>query len=571
MNPSPSTGLFRRAAFGTIVVAALVLTGLQFLLPPGAVWITDNGNKYILMRNFIAHGSATVVNPAAEIDPGNRFFPDGDFHFKELGGGYRSVYPEFFSVLTIPFYRLFGERGVAVLPILGTLALLSCFLALLHLLRIPPFWAAGLGLGLVFATPFAFYSQLFWEMTMGCALLCGALLALFHRKFLLTGILLGLGLWLREEFYFASAALGAAWLLTAEPKHRIREFSRIVLGAIPPAAALWILQWYQSGHILGLHGALYYTHNTSGNAPTLLEQLFGALPEAYGFYFFSHITQQKWLAMAPILPAVCGAFPRIRSHAALKTGIFFAAALAYFALAREMSQTPAGMVGMAVGLFPALPLAAGFWLNWRPLCCRGARRIRLLGWFVLIYVLLLPPFLTRSDIGVIWSARHFLFVVPFLVALSAIGILRLGVTRKRMLQLGAVLTVAAALLLEFSGIQKLKDVATEGAAVTDVIRATPGRVVLSDVFFLPEQTPQLFFERQWLYIKSGKDIPKLLELLRSHKVDEFTLILSPYWRTIDEASLRLLLEATPPTREIRRLKGEKSGFLEFFIVECRLQ
>lgn len=559
-------------AFGTVAAAALILIGLHFLLPPNPVWITDNGNKYILMRNFIAHGSATVVNPAREIDPENRFFPDGDFHFKEFdGGGYRSVYPEFFSILTVPFFLLFGERGVAVLPILGTLALLSCFLALLRLLRIPPFWAAPLGLGLVFATPFAFYSLLFWEMTMGCALLCGAVLALLHRKFLLAGILLGIGLWLREEFYFASAALGAAWLLTAEPKHRVREFSRLVLGAIPPAVALWLLQWYQSGHILGLHGALYYTHNTSGNTPTLLEQLFGALPEAYGFYFFSHTTSHKWLPAAPVLLLAGGALPRIRSCAVFKRGILLAAGIAYLALAWEMNRTPAGMVGMAVGLFPALPLAAGFWLNWRPLCCRGVRRIRLMGWFVLIYALLLPPFLTRSDIGVIWSARHFLFVVPFLLALSAIGVRRMGFSRQRLIQLGAILIAAAALLLEFDGIRKLKTVAGEGAAVTRAIRATPGEVVLSDVFFLPEQTPQLFFERKWLFIKSGADIPELLELLRASRVREFTLVLSPYWRQIDDDALRILLKAAPPTREIRRLKGEKSGFLEFFIVECRLQ
>ncbi len=567
MNPAAAG--YRKTLLLTTAVCGVLLLIRFFQLPPGAVWITDNGNKYILMRNVLEHGSASVENPARELDPAGEFFPDGGFHFHRVNGAWRSVYPEFFSVLTIPFYWLFGERGVAFLPILGTLAVLSCFLALLSCYgRFHP--AAGFGLGflLVFATPFVFYSLIFWEMTTACALLAGAVLAVLNRKFLLGGLLLGCGIWLREELYFAAAALGIALLLT-EKQHRCRTVPALASGALIVVAGLWILQWMQSGHILGLHGSLYYTHNTGGNAPTLLQQLSGGV-QGYLFYFAGHITTRKWLLLLSALPVIAGAFPRFRSAFKLKACVLAASGISSFVLALELGQMPAGAAGMAVGVIPALPLAAGFFLNWRPLC--RCRRTRMLTYSVLIYTLLLPPFLTRSDIGVIWSARHFLFAVPFFLCLAAVGLRKMGILHSRLLSIAVIPAVAAAMLLELHvGFPALKAVAQESAAATQAIRQTHGDAVVSDVFFLPEQTPQLFFERKWFFVKSGDRIPELIEIFKKQNIRDFTLVLSPKWRVIGDAELKLLLDAAPSLREIRHLPGRESGFLELLIAECRLQ
>ena len=471
-------------------------------------------------------------------------------------------------MLTIPFCRLFGARGVAVLPILGTLAVLGCFLALLPGGRFPARAAPMLGAVLLFATPFAFYSLTFWEMTCGCAFLCGAVLAAARRRYLLCGVLIGAGLWLREELYFAGAALAAALWFTAG-KERRRAAAMLALGALPFAAALWLTQWVQSGHILGLHGALYYTHNTDGDAPSLAKQLAGALA-GYRFYGFGHIAP-RILLIAPALLIAGGALPRCRAMFRAKTGVLIGAGLSFLLLTLAVLRLPAGAAGLSVGLIPSLPVAAGFWLNWRPLSGRGNPQTRLLACFVLFYTLLLPPFLTRSDIGVIWGPRHFLFTVPFLLLLSAEGVRRMGARRSRAVQTGIVLTLAAAFGLEFHGLQMLHAVSGESAEITAAIRETPGETVVSDVFFLPEQTPELFFERKWLFVKSSSQIPELLAVLRAGKVREFTLVLSPTRRRIDDAHLQMLLTAAPPTRPVRELPGRKSGFLALLIAECRLQ
>ena len=97
--------------------AFLLLLGCAFVLKPGAVWITDNGNKYIMMRNF-AKGEGTVIK---HVFP--ELFPTGGFHFIKVPGGAVSFYFEYLSFITVPFYKLFGERGTLVFPLLATLLL----------------------------------------------------------------------------------------------------------------------------------------------------------------------------------------------------------------------------------------------------------------------------------------------------------------------------------------------------------------------------------------------------------------------------------------------------------------
>ena len=87
-----------------MAAAAVLWTGLlavagSWFLPPDAFWITDGGNKWMVLVNFLRHGTAEMVNPAAALDPDNRLFPDAVFHFQMWGGAVRSVFPEIFPVV----------------------------------------------------------------------------------------------------------------------------------------------------------------------------------------------------------------------------------------------------------------------------------------------------------------------------------------------------------------------------------------------------------------------------------------------------------------------------------------
>lgn len=552
--------------------AFLLLLVQAVLLPPGAVWITDNGNKQMVLENLVRHGTPAMGNPAAELDPGNRFFPDGNFHFRIEEGRIRSIYPEFFSALALPGYRLFGEAGLWILPVGGTLAVLALFLALIAWFGLPPRVEALLAGLLLCGSPLFFYSGTFWEMTAAAAFPPAALLAARKRRWLLAGLLLGAGLWLREEFYLIALASGIA-ALVFYPK----EWKRCLLfgaGFLALAVPLWIYNFAVYGHLLGLHGALYYTHNVEG-APTLAERIAG-LFEGFFVYLWKFNSGNPetawyyWVALTPMFLLPAAGF--LRGAERLKAGVAWAAVAAWAFLLWLYWTNPAPLfaAGLTVGFVTSSPLLAGFFLHWRNLLGRGPRPRRAVTLAALLYCLALPLVLTRSDIGIIWGARHYLLIFPVLFALGLIGFARLGWRRRPAL---AAAIAAAALALQATGIRLLFTAAEDAAEVQSTVAALEPRVVVSDVFFLPEMTPLLFFDKQWLYLGRDGRVDELLFALRGGGVKRFTLILSasPQFRQLSDAGLARLLKAAPPAAEPFRLRTSGKGFLDLMIVECRLQ
>lgn len=552
-------------------VAGLLLLLQAALLPAGAVWVTDNGNKFIILENLLRNGSVAIAYPAAEIDPGRRFFPDGNFHFQRHCGRIVSVYPEFFSALALPGYRLFGAVGLWLLPVGGTLAVLALFLALLP--KYGPGWKLEAGLAglLLCGSPLLFYSGTFWEMTAATAFPLAALLAARRRRLLAAGLLLGLGLWLREEFYLIALAAGIAALFFYPKEWRrcVPFGAGFLLAAIP----LWIYNLVNYGHILGLHGALYYTHNAEG-VPTLAERI-GGVFEGFYLYLFRFESgwpgvETGWIPLVPmflLLAAGAVRSARIKLWAAW----IAAAGWAFLFWRFWCNPFPVLASGVTVGFVTSSPLLAGFFLMWRNLLTRGPRPLRMVTLAALLYCLALPVVLTRSDIGLIWGARHYLPVYPLLFVLSFAGFARLGWLRRQRL-LTAVL-IGATLVLQAVGIRALFGVAEDAARAEATIGALEPRVVVSDLFFLPEMTPRLFFAKQWLYVKNDTELRELTGLLREKGIDRFTLVLSalPGFRQVGDRALAEFLEMAPLSAEPYRLPAPGSGFMTLLIGECRLQ
>jgi len=89
---------------------------------------------------------------------------------------------------------------------------------------------------------------------------------------------------------------------------------------------------------------------------------------------------------------------------------------------------------------------------------------------------------------------------------------------------------------------------SQAARAEATIGALEPRVVVSDLFFLPEMTPRLFFARQWLYVKNDTELRELAGLLREKGIDRFTLVLSalPGFRQVGDRALAEFLETAPP-------------------------
>ena len=115
--------------------------------------------------------------------------------------------------------------------------------------------------------------------------------------------------------------------------------------------------------------------------------------------------------------------------------------------------------------------------------------------------------------------------------------------------------------------------AEDAARAEATIGALEPRVVVSDLFFLPEMTPRLFFAKQWLYVKNDTELRELTGLLREKGIDRFTLVLSalPGFRQVGDRALAEFLEMAPLSAEPYRLPAPGSGFMTLLIGECRLQ
>ena len=543
---------FRTAAVNT-VIALGVLALLSLALPGLPQWITDNGNKYIVMRNFAEHGTTAIEHPAPE------FFPDGNFHFVRHRGKIRSFYPEYYPVLASYPFRLFGERGVVWLSMLGAAAAAGV-LSLALKKRLP---AAGL---LVFATPLLFFSFLLWEMSWSVCFAAAAWLLLLKKKPVLAGAVLGASLLLREEAYFLVFAFAAALVCGREFKSALRTCA----GFLAAALWIWLYQYLAFGHIFGLHGGTYYLNNLPGAANPLVRQL-RMLPWNYWHHLlrFAPFSSPylNWLCLAPILSAVAAGALMDRKWDNSKRTIAFAALAGWGALVLATVATcrDDGIAFRAAGitgLIATNPLFLHFYLNWRRMWSHRSRAIRLSARIASIYILLVPPLLTVNDIGLIYGARHFMAIMPILLFLS----LRVPGIKAAPRLIPAVLSV----LLQSASLVMLFEVSAEAAELEKKL-SFPGGTLVTDAFFLPEQTPQLFFGMTVLELGDGS-VDKLIAYLRQQREREFTLVLSNRYRSIGDAGVMKLLDAAPPVAEPTRFDRKPgSGFMDLYILRCRLK
>jgi len=539
-----AAGFCRRNPVPAAMLLAFALLGCgAAFLPAAPVWITDNGNKYIIMRNFAQTGELSIRHGI----PGN--FPTGGFHFQRTPTGFRSFYPEFLPAATALPWKLFGDRGATLLPILAGILLAG---AMARYFR--SFACAALAF---FATPCAFYSLLLWEMIPAVLVSFLAVMRLRERKFFTGGLLLGLGLFLREEMYFLGAAAGLVLLFRKEGRPLGKLCAGSVLGALP----VWLTQYLLTGHILGLHGATYYLNNRQGF--DLVNEFFGVF-----WNYFQHLFRFETLpyfAVFGVLCIVAGFFKTPRLGKA-KTALFCAGGLIFLAGAYKFLAGSAYCytAALCAGFVTTLPLAWGFWANLRRLYAASSRRSRFLMMLAVVYTFLVPPLLTRHDVGLFWGARHFLFVMPFAIffALRSFRFLPGG---KALLAGLAAVSVA----WQLCGFIALSRVSEESEQFTDSIRSLGSKVMATDIFFLPEQTPKLFFSGDFCELATEEQLTDLLAELGRRNEKDFLFITSPRWSRLAGNGRKKLAESV--SGEVLRFQSPASGFMDLLIVPIRVR
>lgn len=520
----------RAREFYLPLLLLILLLAVAAALPPAPVWITDSGNKSLILSNLADHGSGAFHHPVPEL------FPYCGFHFQRLPDGeIRSFFPETLAAATLPFQQWFGDAAVSLLPMLAA-TLIVFFTLKLSRDRLFPV------LALICASPLIFYAVQMWEMLPAAALVTAAAWCFLRGEPLGAGLIFGCGVWMREELYVLGAAFGVALLLL----RRVRDLSVFALGAAVPVLILWTVNLRTYGHILGLHGGTYFLNNrpTGGGAVRWSD---------FGFNYFQQLLRfdtagrySVWLtAGAAALNFIAGCAPDFRSWRRFRIAAETAAAAAGLILIRGLyrSNDPLLVSGVTAGVLFAFPATIPVLAHWRALLRTPRSEVRLAALTVFLFLLTFPLFLNARDIGLTWSSRHCIVVMPLLALLSGFALKSAGMFRKPWLP---AVVVAPGWSAQIWALCALFAVSHRTLALENKLREAPGEVIVSDVFFLPEMTPRAMRHKLWLEATDSRRTAILLDYLQTAGINRFTLVLSPRYRRLPNAALERILRHYPP-------------------------
>jgi hypothetical protein len=123
------------------------------------------------------------------------------------------------------------------------------------------------------------------------------------------------------------------------------------------------------------------------------------------------------------------------------------------------------------------------------------------------------------------------------------------------------------IIWQLCGFYALLKVSEESDSLTRTVLANSKRIVASDVFFLPEQTPELFFERDFCEVTNRSQLESLLAELVRRGENEVLFITSPRWSRLDKETRVLLGKHTARVGSSFAFKSASSGFADLVLVQ----
>jgi hypothetical protein len=235
----------------------------------------DGGVKFLLARQLAA-GEARLDLSLPAPDWARDLWAQGMYPFHPpfvyaRGDLHYAQYPVYFPLLTAPFYRFLGFRGLYVIPTISLLVFWLAFRSLCARVGMGTLAATVAMLALVFATPLTLYAAMFWEHTLAVALAFSGLATVLappaangaspgagRTRTVGAGILAGLSAWLRPEMGWFVLLL--AGLALASPAGSERPWRRGLFAGSLVATALAALgaNAILTGSPMGYYGYAAY-------------------------------------------------------------------------------------------------------------------------------------------------------------------------------------------------------------------------------------------------------------------------------------------------------------------------
>ncbi|MBN1435165.1 hypothetical protein JW921_10430 [Candidatus Fermentibacterales bacterium] len=420
---------WKACGFGAVLLP-LVALSLSPLMPPQSFWSMDEGNRFLQVVSLSGRfpGIQFSLPPRVEYPGGGLIQPEGlrervrplPYQYGSYSDGVLySQYGPALALVSVPFFTVFGQRGIYLLPavfsaLLGTLAAACLVKRGFSPARALLLAATGL--------PLAFFGLTFWSHSLALFIaLCSVRLA---RSGSLTGafLLAGLAVLFRAEMLPLLVLLPFLQDSPSSPTllRPFRSLLRAAPGALCALVLLAAILKLMTGQWLGTHVAAsgaevgLYGHAGMGWLPERLfvlgRSLLSALPPAFG---------------GETVSVLLGAFLWVVWLVALRAGeegrlrLVLVAAGAVVSVGVCVVVTARGLASMdLLGLKHPLVLFPVLWL------ARPSRRHALEVLFLFLALLLLLRPMHVEDLA--WGLRHMLLPVVLLALTASPRIRRRG-------------------------------------------------------------------------------------------------------------------------------------------------
>jgi len=564
--------LHRLRFSGPIAAIALVYVATLVMLPPGGLWVVDNGNKRIQVEALLASGfrDFSLPWPGRDLDPELAFNPLPRPFSVVRDGRLYSVFSPIFPALSALPFRLLGDAGLCLLPLLASLALLGFVGRIADLGGLPPRGRALAILVAGLATPSWFYAVVFWEHAVAASLCVGAVALAFEflirgskRRLFLSGLVIALAAAMRDPLLIFAAVLGAL-VFFATPRERLRTGGIFGAGLAAGLLPLALFQWLALGDPLGFH----LTHGFAPREgegtglgfllrtrPAVLHNLF--LASGPGVALSALMTGPFALLLLAQLRLPNRAYRAV----ALAAAAWALAGAIVLAVSHAMAASPIERLMRSNGFFAAAPLLVVGLLRRRdPGPAPASDRVvgwllRLVAGYALLYFALTP---VRNTTGVHWGNRYLLELYPLLAVPCAVGLQGLwrgsGAARGAAVLLA--LLAAGSVALQVFSIDLLRRKLVFGERLEQAVRERPEAVVVTSVWWVPQTLAREFFDKPIFYVASLEQYRMLRARLVQSGAGEFLFISGDARR--------------PPNARARVIEDEGLGFFSVRIERIEL-
>ena len=536
----------RAATAGIAALTALALVWLAAGLPAGAFFAGDSGVKLIAAREAIAHPWRPFETDLPRV--GSRATTFVDQMIVPHGDHAHVLQSPLFPPLTAPLIAAFGLRGAYVWPALAFIALVPLLAATRRALLPDTSWAV-LAWIVVAANPLVLYALEFWEhapavamLAAGMALVAPALAgAGSSARTAIGGALVGAGALLRPEAAWLAAGLALA-LASPPAGPRPRPAMPLWLAFGGGAAALLLpaaaLNYAHFGNPLGAHASAVL-------APMSADFVAARWQRVQEWLWPATSAEAAGLALvaAAWLAALFKADVRARQAAAL-AGTAVVTVLA----ARRSLPTPSFLQGFPLALLALMPATA-----WT----REARQLAIAALVTVAGVVLTAT----NDGGAQWGTRYLLVAAPPLLLLAARGATDAagaGAWRLPRLAVLAVILLAGAMTSR-SAYLELRGAKRSYQGLVDAVEsaAPPGRVLVTNLWWLDQVAAALHGTRVFLYVPDAAAAASALAIARDEGVDAVTLAWSddespfPLESALEGTCFRTVATREAPLRRVR--------------------